>query len=531
MSNQKFRGSISGDSLLIIKKVFIILAPLIISMLFAGIAGINPFRTLPTNSDEVGWYRQIESLVYYGKSLGYWGYNNTHATIGRIGAWGPFTLWPYVLIGKITGWHYYSMILCNIIFLMLANTIFILLTKPDSKALTYLLVFNIVNHIAYNFIFISMAECLRYSMGVILSAMLYHAFKFKVSFFYKNILLPVIFLYFCLCYAPFAMFTPFFVFLYAKKYICVSSQFKKFSKNKRAYITLCLISIFLTAVIGFSAKKITEIFSSPFVLLAVAKKIPNPNKNIIKEFLYNKIQFLYRFWQWRFFKNGVFALDIFVYLILIIYLTYYLFKKRKQLCENNNMLLFSILFIMLSEFLLFFLFYPNNPNPGTVIRNIHFVLMLSMYLLCLSDKKSIVCIMLLIMATGLLGSILNVQQILFEKTIYIEAIGGIETIEERKIQLENILTVSDAEDPWENTIALYSTVPPADTVLCLPIGMALNCMDDTIINTRAKYVLIPKETSDAIDDNDSDLVMKISNMHFLIYEDASMYIFQNQNFS
>lgn len=42
----------------------------------------------PVWNDEIGWYNQVAAVIEYGKPLGYYGYNGTHAQIGTWGAWG-----------------------------------------------------------------------------------------------------------------------------------------------------------------------------------------------------------------------------------------------------------------------------------------------------------------------------------------------------------------------------------------------------------------------------------------------------------
>lgn len=43
---------------------------------------------LPAWNDEVGWWNQVNTMIQYGKPFGYYGYNGTHAAIGKWAAWG-----------------------------------------------------------------------------------------------------------------------------------------------------------------------------------------------------------------------------------------------------------------------------------------------------------------------------------------------------------------------------------------------------------------------------------------------------------
>ena len=85
----------------------------------------------PVWNDEIGWYNQVAAVIEYGKPLGYYGYNGTHAQIGTWGAWGIAPLLPYAAFGKIFGWGLSSMALANIFFLCLAMLLLVIMTRPS----------------------------------------------------------------------------------------------------------------------------------------------------------------------------------------------------------------------------------------------------------------------------------------------------------------------------------------------------------------------------------------------------------------
>lgn len=154
--------------------IIIILLPFIMVgfiMLLNGY-GINYSMLLPAWNDEVGWWTQVNTLLDYGKALGYNGYNGTHAIIGTSGPWGPFPLFPYVLFGKIYGWKLYSMALANMTFLSLALLIYLCLTKPDNKQKMYLIITYCLMAITVGYSMTSMSEGLRYALGIVLSGIL-----------------------------------------------------------------------------------------------------------------------------------------------------------------------------------------------------------------------------------------------------------------------------------------------------------------------------------------------------------------------
>lgn len=73
---------------------------------------------LPANmdNDEVIYNRQIVSILDHGGPLGYFGYDETHATVGRFGGWGPILIWAYALPGFLFGSSVNTVLWCNVLF-------------------------------------------------------------------------------------------------------------------------------------------------------------------------------------------------------------------------------------------------------------------------------------------------------------------------------------------------------------------------------------------------------------------------------
>lgn len=84
-------------------------------------------------SDEITYYKQVESILSHGIPRGYFGYNQSRALIGPLGTWGVMPLIPYVLFGLVFGWTYTSPIFANIFFCVVAFAIIYFLLKPSGK--------------------------------------------------------------------------------------------------------------------------------------------------------------------------------------------------------------------------------------------------------------------------------------------------------------------------------------------------------------------------------------------------------------
>ena len=89
--------------------------------------------TLPVWNDEAAYFAQVKLLLQHGLSSGYWGFNGGHAILGTGGAWSASILLPYVLFGKLFGWTYTSVSIANVVYLCLANALFLWLVKAKKE--------------------------------------------------------------------------------------------------------------------------------------------------------------------------------------------------------------------------------------------------------------------------------------------------------------------------------------------------------------------------------------------------------------
>ena len=108
----------------------------------------------PSWNDEAFYYSQVKSVLAYGHSLGYYGYNYSHSNIGGFGFHGMFILIPYWLMGKIIGLDLNTIAITNIVLIIICFAVFICLFNPTIKQ--YLLLF--VSLFSGYFFFLSVTE-------------------------------------------------------------------------------------------------------------------------------------------------------------------------------------------------------------------------------------------------------------------------------------------------------------------------------------------------------------------------------------
>lgn len=108
---------------------FCVLGAVLFLLVFYKLAYRTPLGEiwLPTNmdNDEVMYNRQIVSVITHGGPQGYFGYNESHAAIGRFGGWGPFLIWAYALPGFLFGSSVNTVLWCNVFFAVAGMALFV----------------------------------------------------------------------------------------------------------------------------------------------------------------------------------------------------------------------------------------------------------------------------------------------------------------------------------------------------------------------------------------------------------------------
>ena len=86
-------------------------------------------------NDETTYYKQIEAMITYGNPQGYFGFNESHSIYGNFAAWSPVLLMPYVIIGKLFTWNYYTSIIFHLFIWISAFLLLTISLRPDYKQL------------------------------------------------------------------------------------------------------------------------------------------------------------------------------------------------------------------------------------------------------------------------------------------------------------------------------------------------------------------------------------------------------------
>ena len=142
--------------------LLIILAPIIAGWLIGLLSGTSPMKLDAWNTtwnDEVGYYRVVRILRYYGVPRGMTGFNEITSGNVPYGPYNVFTYIPYYLISLVTGCDSHNYIyFCNIIMAVLANIVFVALVRPGRRQSLLTALFFLTQLIAARYTWSGMAE-------------------------------------------------------------------------------------------------------------------------------------------------------------------------------------------------------------------------------------------------------------------------------------------------------------------------------------------------------------------------------------
>ena len=191
MKNFKFNTKDNTIHILLI--AFATLTPFLVPLLLVTISGNNIFHIAPyyVGGDAVARYDYIRNILENGQILGYNGYDFVLAKIPSLGsAWGFFWTFPYLIFGKLFGWDLNAPIIANILFLCLANLIFILLTKANKNTTIGVIVISALLFINIDYSISSMSEPSRYAITIVLVGMMYRLAYFETGYIFKYFAVP-----------------------------------------------------------------------------------------------------------------------------------------------------------------------------------------------------------------------------------------------------------------------------------------------------------------------------------------------------
>lgn len=461
------------------------ICPFIISLCF-GYKGSFDFFVPVWKNDEMEWWSQIDSLIHYGKPLGYFGYNEWHAPIGTFGSWGIAPLIPYALFGSVFGWAPNSMAIANMFFLSLALLFFLLLTKPSSTQIFYLVAAYLSLYIIIGYSLTSMSEGLRYALAIILTGFIIWLIKItedpesKMSKKQKILFaLGLAFSFYCiLVYLIFSL-VVFVVILLVLRNTKIKLPLKIFFAG---------VTMILVAAVSY---KLVGLVSTPYTK-------PSTIQNIVEQIktqgLYEGICYMLN----NFFNNlgtlnypeignvsgdyrGILVWYFLSYEGLLFFLLRKLIQNLKS--KENNVVLLLAIYFLLGFLVGCCLLYTNQ--RWTLCRVINTGLIMAIFFLIYGNEKkfisgyALISFLAVVSVWTYYGTLINerYETAKFEQQMLTE-----------KEKLSEVIEILPDADPWENTVDVWGGFNFMH--ISLPSGAGINHVYGAQSCQNAKYVVL-----------------------------------------
>lgn len=508
-------------------KCMFVLLPCVYVFLLCWRFNMDVTNLPATVNDEVGWYSQAFAVAEYGKPLGYWGYEGTHAAIGTFGPWGASSIWFLALFIRVLKYIFpfpdFSIyIFNNLMWACTANLILILCAKPDNKRLLRFIAVYILLFVNHAYIFLGMAETMRYSMSIILAGLTIYLWNRQDSRLYRVILYgvaPLVIIAFMTSYIMYALVLPIWL-------LAVYKNTPSLCKHRILFITLGVFFFLAVTVVVYYTN---GLLASPYVV-NVLTDIMNAFKRGIVLGIRTLIAHLrdnlsrctpQYLWSIRGQDFGWLSTYLIIYYAVGLYLLLAFLAGRKKM-DTTDWEFHGIGAYMMAGYLAAFIVLYNT-TTHTLIRGINIGLVYALFLLCVQNKgttvKRYTAIMLLAVFPFLMflrGAVIKSHKIPEDRIAY------------QQVFAEHII-LDEVKNPWENTVAMYGDA--RSETMYLPVGVGINTMLSWEENENARYAVfwVNLEGKDLLDaETLSFIPEEMRETHELLYLDEGMALLRNK---
>lgn len=415
-------------------------------------------------NDELSYYKMIESMVKYGLPKGFWGFNESRAVVGNLGAWSIATLLPYVGIGKIFGWNYMTPIVVNLVIWLPILMLFVKALKPTLQQQVFVSLAWLCYSINIRYIFSVTPE----NIITVLFVLFAIAFiKYMENVQAKGWLLvaDIVLVYLTLMRGYYVLF---FALILVVMY----------NDKKHINITM-LVQVVIAILAAISFVLIIHFCTSEYFTPVVDTQWLVHPKSFVKHNLIEFIESIKYIWQALTLQTMRGSWYI-IYLVILAFIIRRCIRNKDVL---DYMLLFVSIILVVSMWTLY------NAKEGC--RHLMAYCMVGIMLIAYYEVKlkiSYVMIVILVYTTWLC------QDYHFT-TLIPENNDQMEAINDGYVQLSKAMQLGDNE--WDNTI-IHTRITNYHDLYAVPEGFALNsCLDDYVRENwddlNSKYIAYSPE--------------------------------------
>ena len=513
----------------ILKGVFVLLPCIYVFLVCWGF-GLDIMKLPPTVNDEIGWYTQAFAVVEYGKPIGYWGYNGTHAAVGTFGAWGAGSIWFLALFVRFLRYilpfpDFGIYIFNNLMWACTANLVLVLCAKPDLKKLLRFTVVYLLLFVNHTYILWGMSETMRYSMGIILAALTIYLWNRQESRFYHVILYgvaPLVIIAFMMSYIMYALVLPLWLIaVYRNSSVLHKHKILSFGAGP-------VIFLAITVAVYYA----NGLMVSPYVL-NVLSEVRNAffrgfDHGVAKAMYYIELNLnectLQTLWNNRNVEFGWPSMYLVIYYVVGLYILISFLAGLtvwKKMDAKDREFYGIGAYMMVGFLTAFILLY--NTEAYNLIRGINIALIYALFILCMQSRGTSIKRFSAIMLLAVFPFWLFLSRLVIENH-RVQA----ESMIYQEVFAEHII-LDEEKNPWENTVALYGAA--GYECMSLPVGVGINTMLSRQPNDHARYVLYMIDTTgmELLDIREQEYIPEIMwQTHELLYRDEKMVLMRNK---
>jgi len=464
-----------------ILKVVFILTPFLLSFVFMAGKWISQgFVALPSIkwNDEAVYIKLIETYSSFSSPKGYWGFDANHALLGTGSAWSKAIIAPYFIPALIFPVGYSFVYICNIVYITLANAAFVFLTKPDKKRSVRLILVQATSTVLILYLNTNMSEIFRYALAILIAGLLYRIFFDDCPKWLKYIVTPIVIIYSVQVYTFFAFCIPVYVFAVLQK--------------KKLWIKT-IIAIIAMVIVATTSYAILHLISSNYNIGKTESLLAAVEGGhiflAIRSFMGMVRDGIKGLFDLRFYvkSNGIYIFHVMFAFLLVLSSAISFFSKSASKKDK------TIAAIICYSVLIFFFMYMTLYTivPDTFTRGTQIVVIFALFLAMMSDDRYWAWAIILCNATGLLFLPVNLKN--FQGSERYHTKEEIREWKEMKRDMSEVISLKESDDPWDNTILLYTMEPKC--ILSMPEGMGLNfILHNGYYGDDAEYIFIPKVT-------------------------------------
>ena len=510
-TNEKRKFNINLAALLMIVMP-LILAGIVAIYHYLRNGGMSAVPGLMWN-DEAAYYQLIKTYTEYFQPAGYWGFNGNHAIVGTGGAWSPAIIWPYVIFAHIFPLSKGFVYFVNLFYITLANIIFYFCVKPDAKQSIKLALAQAGSAVFILYLSVNMSEMFRYAIVIVLAGLLYQIYFRTSPKIVKYVVTPLLIVGATQVYIFFAFCVPIYVFGIMKQ----SKLWKKLVVSVAALGIEALGSYYLLHLISSNY----NIHKTERLLNAVKSMDIGGAIRAFLGMIKQGAGDVFRLWTYVY-TNPLIPFHVLFALVLTLValgiVVAFIIKKNKARQMQNSIISENvkesgseadekeqqddaiikgqqgkdiiIALIVIYSITLFFGMYMTlySIDPFTFMRGTYIVVIFAMYLMAMMDGKWLYNGLLVLQAVSLFFLPVNMDYFMNGHYMSAEEYAEWDMLE---AEIAEVISVTDSENPWKNTVAMYTMEPKA--ICAMPAGIGVNfIMEDGILPEEAGYLFFSK---------------------------------------